>query len=101
MVDVNLLISTALAGTALAGSAAVAPAFAVFALDGESPSSSPALDPTVVTPGPAGFAVFIFLAVAVGFLLWDMIRRIRRAKYLEEIDEKLDAEEEERGDTPQ
>lgn len=63
------------------------------ALASDSPSSSAGLDPTVITPGLPGFLVFAVLVVAAGLLLWDMLRRIRRTTYREEINERLDAEE--------
>jgi len=51
------------------------------------------VDPTLVTPGPWGFAIIAVLAVIVIFLVVDMLRRIRRAKYRSEVREELDAEE--------
>lgn len=50
------------------------------------------VDPDLVTPGPWGFVVFAFLGVVVILLVWDMLRRIRRARYREEINQELDAE---------
>ncbi|GAA2006342.1 hypothetical protein [Microbacterium ulmi] len=50
-------------------------------------------DPTLVTPGPWGFTVIAFLALAVVLLVWDMLRRIRRGRFREEVREQLDAEE--------
>lgn len=50
-------------------------------------------DPELVTPGPWGFVAIAFLAFAVVFLIWDMMRRIRRARIRSEVDEQLDAEE--------
>jgi hypothetical protein len=57
------------------------------------PTPTPTVDPDLVTPGPWGFAVIAFLALAVVVLIWDMLRRIRRAKFRSEINEQLDAEE--------
>ncbi len=59
------------------------------------PTPTPTLkvDPELVTPGPWGFAVIAFLAIAVVLLIWDMLRRIRRARFRSEINEELDAEE--------
>lgn len=57
------------------------------------PSPVPTVDPDLVTPGPVGFAVIAFIALAVVFLVWDMMRRIRRARIRGEINEQLDAEE--------
>src|SRR4051794_11608000 len=56
-----------------------------------SPTSGP--DPDLVTPGPWGFVAIAFLALAVVLLIWDMMRRIRRARIRSEVDEQLDAEE--------
>ncbi|WP_424936517.1 MULTISPECIES: hypothetical protein [Bacteria] len=57
------------------------------------PSPTPAVDPTLVTPGPVGFAVMALLVVVVVVIVWDMQRRIRRVRYREEVREELDAEE--------
>lgn len=57
------------------------------------PSPVPTVDPDLVTPGPVGFAVIAFIALAAVFLVWDMMRRIRRARIRGEINEQLDAEE--------
>ncbi|MBB2974851.1 ribose/xylose/arabinose/galactoside ABC-type transport system permease subunit [Microbacterium endophyticum] len=68
--------------------------FAVAAvLAAATPSPSSTLDPDLVTPGPWGFGVIAFVAIAVMLLVWDMLRRIRRARYRFEIGEDLDAEE--------
>lgn len=50
-------------------------------------------DPAIVTPGPLGFAAIAFIGVAVFLLVWDMLRRIRRGRYREEVNAELDAEE--------
>lgn len=55
--------------------------------------SIPTIDPELVTPGPWGFVAIAFLAIAVVVLVWDMSRRIRRARIRSEVDEQLDAEE--------
>lgn len=55
------------------------------------PTPSP-VDPDLVTPGPWGFVVFAFLGIVVILLVWDMLRRIRRARYREEVNQELDAE---------
>jgi hypothetical protein len=58
------------------------------------PSPSPTTPPDeLVTPGFGGFAVIAVLVVAVFALVWDMQRRIRRARYRSEIDAELDAEQ--------
>ena len=65
------------------------------------PSPVPTVDPDLVTPGPVGFAAIAFIALAVVFLVWDMMRRIRRARIRSEINEELDAEERRNaGDAP-
>ncbi|KZE41223.1 hypothetical protein [Microbacterium sp. T32] len=58
------------------------------------PASTP--DESIVTPGPLGFAAVAFVAVAVFLLVWDMLRRIRRGRYREEVNAELDAEEQAR-----
>ncbi|MDQ1121699.1 hypothetical protein [Microbacterium trichothecenolyticum] len=56
---------------------------------------SPAVTPNdeIVTPGPLGFAAVAFIGIAVFLLVWDMLRRIRRGRYREEVNAELDAEE--------
>ena len=54
---------------------------------------TPVVDPALVTPGPFGFVAIAFVAVAVIVLVWDMMRRIRRARIRSEVEEMLDAEE--------
>ena len=49
--------------------------------------------PELVTPGPAGFIVIALLAVALVFLAADMLRRVRRARYRDEANATLDAEQ--------
>ncbi len=60
------------------------------------PTPVPTPDPGIVTPGPLGFAAIAFIGLAVFFLVWDMLRRIRRGRYREEINAELDAEEQAR-----
>ena len=57
------------------------------------PTPTPSIDPTSVTPGTAGWVVILVLAIAVALLALDMLRRVRRVKYREEINEVLDAEQ--------
>ncbi len=59
----------------------------------DSSEASSEVDPTLVTPGPVGFTVFILLVFVVVGLGWDLTRRLRRNRYREEISERLDAEE--------
>ena len=46
-----------------------------------------------MTPGPAGFFVIAILVVALTLLAADMLRRVRRARYRDEANEALDAEQ--------
>ena len=50
------------------------------------------VDPNSVTPGVVGFVVTFVVAGAVLMLIIDMVRRVRRVRYREEINAKLDAE---------
>lgn len=51
------------------------------------------IDPDTVTPGVLGFVATIVVVVAVFLLVFDMVRRIRRVSYREEVRARLDAEE--------
>lgn len=57
------------------------------------PTPEQTVDPTLVTPGPAGFIVIALLSVAVVALVFDMMRRIRRGRVRADIREELDAEQ--------
>lgn len=57
------------------------------------PSPSPVVDPDLVTPGPWGFTAIAFIAAAVTLLIMDMLRRVRRARYREQVAAELDAEQ--------
>jgi flagellar biosynthesis/type III secretory pathway M-ring protein FliF/YscJ len=58
------------------------------------PSPTPTAPPAeLVTPGPIGFAVMALLVVVVFLLVFDMLRRIRRARYRSEVNEDLDLAE--------
>lgn len=50
-------------------------------------------DADLISPGPWGFAVVAFISLAVVLLIFDMMRRIRRARYRSEVREDLDAEQ--------
>lgn len=50
------------------------------------------IDTSKISPGVGGFTVIALLAVALFFLGFDLVRRLRRAKYRAEIQEKLAAE---------
>ena len=67
-------------------------AFAAFAATA-TPTPEPTVDPDLVTPGPWGFVAIAFVALAVVLLVADMLRRIRRGRYRDEVREQLDAEE--------
>lgn len=61
------------------------------------PSPTPTqVDPELVTPGVWGFVITALVALAVVFLVWDMMRRIRRGRVRADIREELDAEEQAR-----
>lgn len=57
------------------------------------PTPTPAVDPNLVSPGVVGFLFTALIAIAVIFLVWDMMRRIRRGRVRADIQEQLDAEE--------
>ena len=65
---------------------------ALAAVATATPSPAPEVDPNLVTPGPWGFVVIVFVALAVFFLVWDMMRRIRRGRVRADLNEELDAE---------
>ena len=50
-------------------------------------------DPSAVDVGPIGFIAIAFVAICVVLLIWDMSRRIRRARIRDEVAAKLDAEQ--------
>jgi hypothetical protein len=49
------------------------------------PSPTPEFDETLITPGPLGFLFMFIIAVAALLLILDMVRRIRRVRYREEV----------------
>lgn len=62
---------------------------------GSTPTPTPStVDPNLVTPGPWGFVIIAFVALAVILLVWDMMRRIRRGRVRADIREELEAEQE-------
>jgi flagellar biosynthesis/type III secretory pathway M-ring protein FliF/YscJ len=72
----------------------VSAGIARFTEASSTPSPSPTdVDPNAVTPGVGGFVLIVILAVVVVFLVWDMMRRIRRGRYRAEVREELDAEQ--------
>jgi hypothetical protein len=56
------------------------------------PVPDPNFNNDTVTPTWVGFLVTFLVAVATVLLIMDMVRRIRRVRYREEIREKLEAE---------
>ncbi len=50
------------------------------------------LDPNLITPGAVGFIATLFIAAMTVLLIFDMVRRIRRSRYREEVGLMLDAE---------
>lgn len=65
------------------------------------PTPSLEIDANDVTPGPAGFFIVALLAAVVFLLIFDMLRRIRRVNYRSEINERLQAELDERNGSPE
>ena len=59
-----------------------------------SPSPSPSTDPahTFYSPGTIGFLATFGVTLAAVLLIFDMVRRVRRVRYREEIRLKLEAE---------
>ena len=57
------------------------------------PSPAPDYNPDTVTPGLVGFGITFLIAVAVVLLILDMVRRIRRVRYRDEIRQLLDEEQ--------
>jgi len=51
------------------------------------------VNPVMVTPGVVGFIATFGVGIASLLLILDMVRRVRRVRYREEISAKLDAEE--------
>jgi hypothetical protein len=50
------------------------------------------VDPVSVTPGVVGFVMTFLVAIAALALILDMVRRVRRVRYRQEIGERLDRE---------
>jgi hypothetical protein len=66
------------------------------------PTPTPSqVDPNLVTPGPWGFVIIVFVAVAVFLLVWDMMRRIRRGRVRADIREALEAEQQGAAEKPE
>lgn len=56
------------------------------------------IDDTWYSPGVVGFLATFGLAAVSLFIIWDLVRRIRRVRYRAEISELLDKEQ--LGDQP-
>lgn len=58
------------------------------------PTPPPAFegDPNTVTPGVIGFVITFLLAAATVLLVIDMVRRVRRVRYREQVREEIAAE---------
>lgn len=67
-------------------------AIVAFAATAPTPGEELPFNPDDVTPGPLGFFVFIFVAVATGLLVMDLIRRTSRVQARARIREQLQAE---------
>ena len=64
-------------------------------LSAVSPSPTPNVvipDEVLVTPGPWGFIITFGVAVLAIALFYDMVRRMRRVRYRQQIRESLEAE---------
>jgi large-conductance mechanosensitive channel len=59
------------------------------------PVPSESAEPTAIStsPGTIGFVFTFFIAAAAVFLIYDMVRRIRRMRYRAEIQEEISEEQ--------
>ncbi len=66
----------------------------ISAILAATPSPSATTDPanTFYSPGTIGFIATFGMAVGATFIIFDLVRRVRRVRYRAEIQEKLDAE---------
>lgn len=71
----------------------------ISALLAATPTPSPSVDPanTFYSPGTIGFIATFGMAAGAVFLIFDLVRRVRRVRYRAEIQAKLDAEAAGRG----
>lgn len=62
--------------------------------DDPTPTPTPpgAIDENLVTPGAVGFIVTLLVALATVALVVDMVRRIRRVRYREQVRAEIAAE---------
>lgn len=56
------------------------------------PAPTPVIDETLVTPGVVGFGATLLVALATIALAIDMVRRIRRVRYREQVRAEIAAE---------
>jgi hypothetical protein len=56
------------------------------------PTPAPEIDENLVTPGVIGFVVTLLIALVTIALLVDMVRRIRRVRYREQVRAEIEAE---------
>ncbi len=63
-------------------------------IEAATPSPSASTDPahTFYSPGTTGFLAILGVTVAAVLLIFDMVRRVRRVRYREEIRQKLESE---------
>jgi hypothetical protein len=52
-------------------------------------------DPDLVTPGVIGFVITFLVALITVLLIIDMVRRVRRVRYREQVRQELEAERDE------
>ena len=66
----------------------------ISALLAATPTPTPSVDPanTFYSPGTIGFIATFGMAAGAVFLIFDLVRRVRRVRYRAEIQAKLDAE---------
>jgi hypothetical protein len=57
------------------------------------PSPTPEFDETLVTPGPLGFLAIAVVAIGAVLLAVDMVRRVRRVRYREEVRQEIALEQ--------
>ena len=57
-----------------------------------SPTPITVPDEALITPGAWGFVITFAVGLAAIALFYDMVRRMRRVRYREQIDEMLEAE---------
>ena len=84
--------ATAASGVASALDAAVGWAMTSALAASPLPTPTPGFDTDTVTPGVWGFLITFAVAAAAVLLMVDMVRRVRRTRYREEIRAKLEAE---------